>query len=625
MKKFSLRSLSKDLFDSDQVNLLTLFSLWIGMVLLVNPIGNFPLNDDWAYGWTVKTFLETGEYRLSDWAAANLLPQTLWGTFFCLPFGFSFTALRLSTLVLGLLGVLLTYGLLREVGANSKLSLLGASVVALNPVYFGLSNSFSNDISSFVLTTFSLYLIIRGLKLNSSLFTIAGILISFVSILNRQSGIVILIAFFFALLAKEGIRFKTFILSISPVALGLLLQLIYAHWLEQTGRKPVLYGFQIENLAQTFSSGLPTIISTYTENVLIVAAYLGLFLLPFLAVCSRDRRLSLSLKKKQLSFLMLLAALAMGVVLVIKDKQMPLVGNVLDTFGVGPVAFDGYSSVLSSKTQILVHKIWKLLTLIAFASAALIPVCCIPAFREMINMKSTRSWLLILITASALAYFGLMGGLDKQYWFDRYLIFFLPILMMLIAASDSRMSEESNIAARTVPQLSVLGEQNHQSSPELGDLGGKFSVYNTPQISSDHKLRLTLIMGVMVILLIYGGFSIAATHDYLSWNRVRWEALNNLMETTQTPPEKIYGGFEFNGWHFGNHLKTCNPNYQSQATSAGVDWGTFDCLWGRDTDTYHYLYTLGFIHPPGYTVESQYTFKRWLPWRDQQIYVLKKA
>jgi hypothetical protein len=49
-------------------------------------------------------------------------------------------------------------------------------------------------------------------------------------------------------------------------------------------------------------------------------------------------------------------------------------------------------------------------------------------------------------------------------------------------------------------------------------------------------------MGVMVILLIYGGFSIAATHDYLSWNRVRWEALNNLMETTQTPPEKIYGG-----------------------------------------------------------------------------------
>jgi hypothetical protein len=453
---------------SDLANILIIGTIWIAMTVLVNPIGNFPLNDDWAYGWTVKTFLETGEYRLSDWSAANLLPQTIWGIIFCLPFGFSFTALRLSTLVLGLLGVLLTYGLLREASANPKLSLLGASVVALNPVYFGLSNSFGNDISSFVLTIFSLYLIIRGLKLNSSPFTIVGILISFISILNRQSGIVILIAFSLAFLAKEGMRFKTFILSASPVILGLLLQLIYAHWLEQTGRKPVLYGFQIKNLTQTFSSGLPTIISTYAENVLIVAAYLGLFLLPFLVVCFSDRFRSLSLKNKQLSLLLVLAALALGVILVIRDKQMPLVGNVLETLGVGPVAFDGYSSILSSNTQILVHRIWKLLTLIAFAGAALILLCCIPALREMIDIKSTRRWLLILIAASALTYFGLMGGLDKQYWFDRYLIFFLPILMMLIAASGSRMSEESNIAARIVPQLPVLREQNHQSSQNWG-------------------------------------------------------------------------------------------------------------------------------------------------------------
>jgi hypothetical protein len=52
------------------------------MVILVNPIGDFPLNDDWAYGWTVKTLLETGVFQLSDWTATNILPQALWELYF---------------------------------------------------------------------------------------------------------------------------------------------------------------------------------------------------------------------------------------------------------------------------------------------------------------------------------------------------------------------------------------------------------------------------------------------------------------------------------------------------------------------------------------------------------------
>src|SRR5689334_10088256 len=85
--------------NADLTNICLITILWVFMVILVNPIGDFPLNDDWAYGWTVKTLLETGSFVLSDWTAANLLPQALWGILFCLPFGFSFTALRFSTLI----------------------------------------------------------------------------------------------------------------------------------------------------------------------------------------------------------------------------------------------------------------------------------------------------------------------------------------------------------------------------------------------------------------------------------------------------------------------------------------------------------------------------------------------
>src|SRR5262245_49747022 len=100
----------KDFFN---VSLLILF--WVCIVSLVNPIGNFPVIDDWAYGWTVKTLLETGRFQLSDWTASNLLSQAIFGTLFCLHFGFSFTCLRLSTLLLGLIGILVTYALLREI------------------------------------------------------------------------------------------------------------------------------------------------------------------------------------------------------------------------------------------------------------------------------------------------------------------------------------------------------------------------------------------------------------------------------------------------------------------------------------------------------------------------------
>ena len=123
---------------ADKINIAVITFIWAIAVILVNPIGDFPLNDDWAYAQSVKSFLETGKFELPGWAVANLLPQVLWGALFCLPFGFSFTALRFSTLVLGWLGVITTYLLIKKVGSHQKLAFIGALLIAVNPVYFGL-------------------------------------------------------------------------------------------------------------------------------------------------------------------------------------------------------------------------------------------------------------------------------------------------------------------------------------------------------------------------------------------------------------------------------------------------------------------------------------------------------
>jgi hypothetical protein len=72
--------------------------------VLVNPTGNFPILDDWSYGRSVKTLVEQGTLQYDGWNAPTLFFQVLYGALFCLPFGFSFEALRISTLVAGLAG-----------------------------------------------------------------------------------------------------------------------------------------------------------------------------------------------------------------------------------------------------------------------------------------------------------------------------------------------------------------------------------------------------------------------------------------------------------------------------------------------------------------------------------------
>ena len=222
------------------MNVCLIVGIWILMAVLVNPIGDFPLNDDWAYGWSVKVLVETGDFRLSDWTAVNLLPQVLWGAVFSLPGGFSFTALRFSTLTLGLVGVLATYGLLREIKASPGVSLVGALVVALNPIYFALSNSFMSDVPSFALATGAGYFLLRGLRRHTVRDLVAGIVLAIVSILNRQTGLILLPAFAAAWVARQGLSPRSLVAAGVPTLVGGAVYVSYAEWLETTGRRAIL-------------------------------------------------------------------------------------------------------------------------------------------------------------------------------------------------------------------------------------------------------------------------------------------------------------------------------------------------------------------------------------------------
>ncbi len=548
------------------INILVIISIWAVMVILVNPLGDFPLNDDWAFGRAVQSVVEKGEFQLSGWGAMNLFSQVFWGALFCLPFGFSFTALRFSTLTLGLLGIIATYGLLRESNSNPKISIVGALLVAINPIYFGLSNTFMTDIPFFAFTTLSLYLLLRGLRCNSLLEVIIGILMGCVALLIRQLGLAIFVAFGCAYIIKKGVNVQNFIKGFLPTISGLSIQILYQKWLQFTDRLPAMYGSQVKGVVEAFYRGVDHVIFYFNGRTLVALIYLGLFIFPFIIIL-----VSLKFKKldsRQQSLILFTLSTFFVVVMglfVSNGKRMPLSDNIITDFGLGPLTLRDTFILKDLSTPSVLKMFWLVITAIGVIGAALLlqylflsMMQTFYAYKISEVVGQSENWLTTLIVSFIFIYFLPLG---IQGFFDRYLILLLPLLMMLVSISTTNIS-------------------NWNVNPNV--------------------ISIALIM-----MFLYGGFTIGATHDYLSWNRVRWQALHSLMKESQISPNHIDGGFEFNGWYLYDFKYKEKPN---------KSW------WWVDNDDY----IISFSPINGYEEVKQYPVRRWLPFGQENILVLHK-
>ncbi len=131
---------------ADGYALLLILQVWVVALIVIDPVGDFPIADDWAYFSSVKALVEHGRLVYSDWAAANLVSQFAWGTIFALPFGLSYTVLRISTEVLALIAAGALYLTLRNFGCRPWVALAGALTLLFNPLAFVLSASFMSDV-----------------------------------------------------------------------------------------------------------------------------------------------------------------------------------------------------------------------------------------------------------------------------------------------------------------------------------------------------------------------------------------------------------------------------------------------------------------------------------------------
>jgi hypothetical protein len=110
----------------------------------------------------------------------------------------------------------------------------------------------------------------------------------------------------------------------------------------------------------------------------------------------------------------------------------------------------------------------------------------------------------------------------------------------------------------------------------------------------------------LFLISLFAYFSVASTHDFLAWNRARWQALNKLTVVQKISPKLIDGGYEFNGWRLADRRYKQKPNKS---------------FWWVDDD--NYVIASGPLQ--GYKEIARYPFQRWLMIEEKPILTLKKS
>jgi len=471
-------------------NQLILSLLWIFAILIINPIGEFPLNDDWAYSLDVYHLSQEGKLILSTWPAMTLIAQVVFGALVTSIFGFSFTILRLSTLFIGIFTVILFYRILVNTTKNKKTALAGALLFMFTPLFFYSSYTFMTEVYFLFTLNLSLFYFYKFYETEKTKFLLVGSFFVLVSSLIRQPGVAVGLAFSIIYLLNKRFSIKNIAISLTPAVIGILGLLSYSFWLHFTNRDTNLSGFGIIIKQLTEAPG-----RYFLQRFGVITLYFGLFSIP-ISIILLPRILKTSNWFDKV-VLLLLGCIGYFSGLL---NTFPS-GNVIYNFGLGPKLLkdtywgDNIDPILSDQALYII----KLLSLI---SAAIVTFFfCKEVFKGFVKILRIKSSPARLLRATFIVFFLIYLGfiLINPTFFDRYVLPCIPPVFLVLLP---------------VKQL----------------------------FAKIKGLAFGLVLSVYVI------FCIAATHDYMSWNRARWQAINYLTNEKKIARDKIDGGFEFNSW-----------------------------------------------------------------------------
>ncbi|HYK90435.1 MAG TPA: glycosyltransferase family 39 protein [Acidobacteriota bacterium] len=557
---------------------LIIVGIYTVSVLLVDPRGEFPLNDDWSYSRSAF-FLGTGSrLHVDEWSAMSLIGQAIYGGALVKILGPSFLLLRLSTLVLSCGMSILLWALLRRLTVRPSLTWIAVLSWIFNPIQFCLSFTFMTEIPFLFFMALALFLYTRYLQSRS-----LGLLTAWSAVLGygfliRQTAV------FFA----------------GPLMLTLLIER-NREWRERIGRTALAfaafvpfvtgyYAWLLHHGGATPAARRKFELLRYLTMEQIVGNSLGTFfylsfiLLPLLIpLIPHLLRIGRGFKPR---IVVSCLAPCIGVAVFglcwfhvrytrpqylpsdAYHAQMPLLLNVLYDSGLGPVTLD--PTYYGPPATPVYPKVWLCITVAVAMGVVILGSICMLGIARFRSEDRVKQWSPLLL-ATGLAALGVaafetvFSHLQEGGLFDRHLLISaLPVCILL--------------------GLIHCGTQEQR--PDAGNSR----------------------LGVLpaMLLIVSAWFSVTATHDYLAWNRVRWDLATSLLEQ-KVDPLSLSAGFEFNAWH----------NYDVFRNRGNV--GKVYYWWYDKRD-----YLISMRPEPGYRILRQEEYFSWLHRRSIPLYALRK-
>jgi len=573
-------------YITNQSLILPLVLLLLLTNVLVSPIGEFSLNDDWIYAKAVQRLLEEGQYRGHSYLVATFAAQAYWAALFCKVFGFSFTTLRISTLVLSVVGAWAMARCGLALGLSRNLALLCGVLVAINPLVLNLSYSFMSDAPFLAISMLSGLFFLLALQTSRAKLIFWGSFFGEVAFFIRQYGVMLPVAFAGTVLVLWW--YKQYRISWSMVLA------LVGPWLATAAI--ALYLGIINNIGQPMFQSLQGRYLMSAMDALrhlpVALCYMGLFALPLGAgrlwqivrkhdVWNRKRgaifvwfccvSLTVFLLPKILFIVLNLLFHKKSFWLNQYAQRMPLLKkDYLLDLAVGHIQL----ADVNPQPVISIGAWWWPVTFAAVGVAGLIFVKCVDIFDNLrleqdentILQERTNQILFLLVwgfMVLAVAY-----NPWRLFVFDRYLIPGLPPFILLLAYEMSRF-----------------------------------------------KLKGALRLATFCCTLLYI-FSVVCLQDYMGWNSAATAAQNKLMTVYAVSSESIRGLDTFNGWYnsdkFMRVYKT-NKWYEANLTGLGP--------WVFDDE-----YIVASKQPkPGYQEFDRISYFSWLGMQERAIVIYKRG
>lgn len=543
---------------ADFAPLIAILGLLLASAVLVGISGDFPIGDDWAYAGSVRSLVWGGSWRPVDWSAPNMLTQSLWAVPFCALSKCSFQSLRLSTLAAAVLFVIFSYLLFRLTRTGAVVLTVALALVAFNPVGYELFYSFMTDTFFAMAFTVSMYFLTRSLDQDSAYFLVLGTAAAIIAILCRQVGACLPVGYALVRLFQNESWTRRLVFALTPLVICLLVVLAFPEWMRQTGRMPSNYNNVFGFIKDSAAHG--TLVLVLFRNIAALLTYFGLFSAPLLLLTNpKDKGAVGPRRWGPIIVSVVLLAISVSRMIYLRSL-MPISENMLNREGIGGLNLRDTLILHHQDVPPLPQAFWAAVTAIALfgqfvlvrrAAGYLISVW--DRRGDFAIARNDSGPLLALVTVAVYC-----APIVLITMYERYLTPLLPLIFYWIIATG-----KPNIGGVLAPALA----------------------------------------GATLIATI--GFAVLATHDYLAWNRARWDAATQLEQSHQADYTTLDGGFEYNGF------RGFDPNYTSPPGKSR--W------WVRDDQ---YIISFGLLD--GYSPVARYPYSIFLPPETRTLFVLRR-